>query len=577
MKLSLSRLLILIGVLFCVLLLTATLLLSNTFSRINRETDLQLRTDIAKSTALRIEKTMEEVEQTLREFAGRSSTVSFMTDSALEQFNKLDMLRNSINDMTLYVPLIKNVHLLMSDGQTLRSVYNDGEFTAEYLQAERLITPIRASQPFYRTRMTEVSFTNSQPCLAIAVPILSNRGLYCGAVVAVCELQELTGLLHDQMSMLLMQDGQKLLGNCAAWEGADDPALKNVRLDGQTCAVIRHPLTHPDWELICAYPIEHWHNIAVTPRLFLIAIGLVAVIIFIMLLVVHRMIVEPIESITRQMEEAPATHQPIINRHRERNELTRLANGINEMTDRISLLNQDILRVNEEKYQLQLDQLSDRVLLLQTQVNPHFLYNNLECIRGMAYLGNMEGVREMAVCMAHVARYCVKGGLSTVQQELDCVHSYFRIICLRYGDAYTMQVDADDAVLNYPCPRMLLQPIVENAVFHGFVHAKRRSGSVKIHTQLLPDSRIRLCVEDDGVGLEPAVLDRMNQEFRAIRPREQQKLQERIGLYNVNYRLCLLAVETEGILLENVPGGGLRAIIEFRMPRVKEEMERCSN
>ena len=575
MKLSLSRLLIIIGAVFCVLLLTAMLFLSNTFGRINRETDLQLRTDIVKSAAVRIEQSVTNVEQTLRSFAARSTLLEFMTDSALEQFNKMEILRNSMNDLTLYVPLIKNVHLLMDNGQTMRSVYNDGDFLSEYLQSEALIEPIRKSQPFYRTRLTDISYVDGVPSMAVAVPILSNRGLYYGAIVAVCDLRDLTGMLPDQMEALLMNDGQMLLGNRSAWEGAADPVCNSVQLDGVTCAVIRQALPTLGWQLVSAYPVEQWHDIAVTPRQIVLTATLMVIVIVILLLVVHRMIVEPIESITLQMEEMPATHQPIVNRHRERNELTRLANGINEMTGRISLLNEDILRVNQEKYQLQLDQLSDRVLLLQTQVNPHFLYNNLECIRGMAYLGNMEGVREMAVCMAHVARYCVKGGLSTVQQELDCVRSYFRIICLRYGDAYTMQVHADDAVLDQPCPRMLLQPIVENAVFHGFVHAKRRSGSVKIHAQLLPDGRVRLCAENDGVGLEPAVLERMNQEFRASRPGAQQKLQERIGLYNVNYRLCLLT-ETEGILLENMPEGGLRVIIEFRMPRAKEEMEPCS-
>ena len=171
MKLSLSRLLIIIGTVFCVLLMTAMLVLSNTFGRINRETDLQLRTDIVKSVATRIEESVIDVEQTLRSFATRSSLLKFMNESALEQFNKMGILRNSMDDLTLYVPLIKNLHLMMDNGQMMRSVYNDRDFTAEYLQSEALIAPIRNLQPFYRTHLTEISFIGGTPSLAIAVPI----------------------------------------------------------------------------------------------------------------------------------------------------------------------------------------------------------------------------------------------------------------------------------------------------------------------------------------------------------------------------------------------------------------------
>ena len=564
MKVSLSHLLILIGVLFCIMLASAVLFMSRMFWQINQETDMQLRMEIMQSSAMRIEDTVEDVELTLRTFASRSTVLTFMQDNALEKFSKAEIMRNTMDDMTLYVPLVKSLYLIINYDQQMRSSYNEGNFLEEYLREEELLKPIMDAQPFYHTQISDVSFLNGVPCLALAVPMFNVQGRYLGLIAAICDLQELTKLLPDNMAALLLQNDRVLLGNHSTWKDADDPTLSTILLDGQTCSLIHQTIPSLGWDLVCAYPQEQYQTIAISSSQILVAAVLLAAVIFIILMIVHRMIVGPIESITWQMEEMSDLRRPIVNRHKERNELTRLTNGINEMTDRIEKLNQDILQVNREKYQLQLNQLSDRILLLQTQINPHFLYNNLECIRGMAYLGNMEGIREMAVCMAHVARYSAKGGLSTIGEEVECVKSYFRIISLRYDNVYDIRFNISKEVEQSLCPRMIVQPIVENSVLHGFVHAKRHSGTVCVSAEASQAGGIFLAVEDDGIGLKEVDITKMNAEFRAMERESKQALQERIGLYNVNYRLCLMA-ETSGLHMDAVSSGGLQVTVEFWM------------
>lgn len=566
MKLSLSRLLFCIGIFFCTLLLVATDITSRSINRISQENAAQLRESIVKSAAQRMEDSLDEVTDALRSFGSRSAVIDFASDSAIKKFEKVSMLRSVMDDMTQYVPLVKNVHLVLSNGQHLRSSYmSDSRYgwMEEYQEAEALIETLNVSRPFYHTRFTEILATEEKAVLAVAAPIINTKGFYLGACIAMCDMTAMSRFLPGNMPAVLLYQEQAILSNQLQWSSALQQATDRVVLDKQAHAVLRENLSLDGCQIVCAYPLEQWQEIALSYNSVLLIIGVLIVAISTMLWMVHRMIVEPIESITKQMEGTTHINKPIVNRHRERNELTRLANGINELTDRINGLNSDILRVSQEKYQLQLDQLSDRVLLLQTQVNPHFLYNNLECIRGMAFLGNMEGVREMAVCMAHVARYCVKGEMSTIRQEIECVNHYFRIICLRYDDVYSLHIAVPEEVMDHPCPRMILQPMVENAVFHGFVHAKRHSGRIDVEASLRENGRICLIVEDNGVGLDQIRLDQMNEEFRNMERNAQQKLHERIGLYNVNYRLCLMTTQTSGIHLEKSISGGLRASVTF--------------
>lgn len=566
MKASLSRLLISIGVMFCVLLSATLMLVSNVFIRANREINFQLHSDIAQNASIQIENTVKNVEQRLRFFASRSAIVTFMSDSAFEQLDKVEMMRSSMDDLTLYVPMIKSIHLLMISGQKMRSTYNyDSSFLTEYLQAEALLQSMMTEKPFHRTQITDVLSASGTPRIAIAVPVFSNQGSYLGAVAAVCDLRELSKLFPENMTTILLEGNQIVLGNHTAWDEITQVDIHTVQFDGQNYTVIQQPISSLGWELVCVYPLKELQHIAITPRYLWLAAAIIIAIIAVILLIVNRMIVEPIESITRQMEEVSDQRKTIINPHRKRNELTRLTSGINEMTNRIDGLNQDILRANREKYQLELDQLSDRIMLLQTQINPHFLYNNLECIRGMAYLQNFEGVREMAVCMAHVARYSVKNEPTTIEEEIACVKDYFQIISLRYDHVYSIEFDVTEEAAQSPCPRMILQPIVENAVYHGFVHAKRCHGTVYVSAKTTETDNVILTVEDNGAGMDETLMAEMNAEFAAADHGSQQKLQECIGLYNVNYRLCLTADETSGIHLEAIPDGGLRVTATFRM------------
>lgn len=154
---------------------------------------------------------------------------------------------------------------------------------------------------------------------------------------------------------------------------------------------------------------------------------------------------------------------------------------------------------------------------LQNQINPHFLYNTLEIIRSRAMRRGNEDVAEMVEALGMLFRYCINspGELATLAQELDNIHDYLLIQRYRYGDRFTYhEVIEDDSeiVMNSSLPVMTLQPLIENALVHG-INPKTQGGSIILRVECLRD-RLKIVVEDDGVGIAEEELQRVRRSLR---------------------------------------------------------------
>lgn len=150
---------------------------------------------------------------------------------------------------------------------------------------------------------------------------------------------------------------------------------------------------------------------------------------------------------------------------------------------------------------------------LQRQINPHFLYNTLECIRSEAMLGGQREIADMTENLANFFRYSIssKGNVVTIADELENVHNYFKIQQFRFGNKFELRVDCgtDEDVL-YTCriPKLTLQPLIENAIHHG-LESKQGVGHITIRF-ILTNARLLIRICDDGVGIEQAKLDVLN-------------------------------------------------------------------
>ena len=147
---------------------------------------------------------------------------------------------------------------------------------------------------------------------------------------------------------------------------------------------------------------------------------------------------------------------------------------------------------------------------LQSQINPHFLYNTLESIRSKALLRDEEEIATMIETLARLFRYNIsqRNTESSILDELENVKNYVRIQNYRFRDKFTLKLELDDLgelPENYMMPTLTLQPIVENAIHHG-LEPKISPGTILIRG-FLTQSKLILQIRDDGVGMSSDQLD----------------------------------------------------------------------
>jgi two-component system sensor histidine kinase YesM len=201
---------------------------------------------------------------------------------------------------------------------------------------------------------------------------------------------------------------------------------------------------------------------------------------------------------------------------------------------------------------------------LQSQINPHFLYNCLFYIKNMARLGDEESVVAMALNLGEYFRYTTRMNKETAlfQEELDVVVNYLEIQNLRMKRiAYHIEVPEPIRIL--VIPRLMLQPIVENAVVHG-IEPIDGKGEIRIHGAV-QEGEYRVVVEDNGVGLDDEQLAQLQRRLEL----PEEEVSASYGLWNVNQRLKLMFAPGSGLLLSRSPLGGLAVTVILKL--VKEE------
>lgn len=215
---------------------------------------------------------------------------------------------------------------------------------------------------------------------------------------------------------------------------------------------------------------------------------------------------------------------------------------------------------------------------LQNQINPHFLYNTLEIIRSRAIKRDNTDVAEMVEALGMLFRYCINspGELATLAQELDNVRDYLLIQRYRYGDRFTYQEEIEDdseAVMNSHIPVMTLQPIIENALVHG-INPKVEGGRILLRVEAAR-TRLRIIVEDDGVGIPE---DELKQVRRSLRqgetPRKNEDQNARsigIAMKNVNKRIQFYFGSQYGVDVASTQGVG--TAVTVTLPKIATESE----
>ena len=227
---------------------------------------------------------------------------------------------------------------------------------------------------------------------------------------------------------------------------------------------------------------------------------------------------------------------------------------IGQIADAFNLLNERIQILIQDNYEKKLMIKSSEMNLLQEQINPHFLYNALSVITSMSMRENGKRTVECLRYLADFYRISLNKGreVVTIQEELDLLKNYMKIQKIRFGEDVNISYEVDEETLEFHTIKLLLQPLVENAIHHG----RRDEGVLNIRVGVRRQGdRIVYVVADDGLGIEPEKLVKLRTDLK--------QSQGGFGLKNVDIRVKLQYGENYGVNVESSLGTGTRICVEI--------------
>lgn len=380
-------------------------------------------------------------------------------------------------------------------------------------------------------------------------------------ISGVQEIFENQRLLDKERMGIFLQDGTKLAGSLSTEEylvtAAKLPALAGGMTSGTGYAestLITYAVTSEGY--VCVIQTPLWPVIGVSIRqqwsFFLLVLGLLVLTTAATNIIVASIRV-PIARLAASCGQMRNRQQPFRFTDTSGDELSEFATSFNHLTSEIEQL-------IAEGYQKDIAMVNTEMQMLRQQINPHFLYNTLESIRAAARLKGEDELGEMAFLLAQTLRYGVlwEDGMVLLEREMQHLEDYIRLQKIRYQGTVQFHVLVDKALYTQNVIRLFLQPIVENALYHG-INSRPQGGEI---TVLGFDDGEDLVFQiiDNGIGMEPAMLEDLNQYING----KNDKFRS-IGLKNVNRRIQLFYGERYGVHIEAKAGRG--TIVNVRMPK----------
>jgi Predicted signal transduction protein with a C-terminal ATPase domain len=242
-------------------------------------------------------------------------------------------------------------------------------------------------------------------------------------------------------------------------------------------------------------------------------------------------------------------------------EIEELGKSFNDMVVRIENLIDDVLIARIEKTELEQEKKQLELVVLQAQINPHFLCNTLENIKWMLDAPDKERPIKMINALNNLFKYGISRteSLITISQEIMYTKAYIEIVQIRFNKRIEFIWDIDDSILNYKVPKLILQPLIENVINHGF--GNRKDDSVSVHIICLNGNKeIQFFIKDNGLGMDQEKLNEIRENI-ANNMRDKS-----IGLSNVNRRIKLFFGEQYGISISSIPL--VHTEVSFNIPKI---------
>lgn len=572
--------------------LLGSILIYITQSSASKKNAIMLYSDINARANLSLDMTFQKIENAANEIAYNSQIQSMLEkhkeNGAVQTNAQLLSIKDLLVDSELKSNfLIKNTVLFSSDGKYFNDIgfYKDSFSIYDYSYFNALSESHGENIWITSHIDNNDPMTGSQNVITLAKKILLVSGHdmadTIGYLIINIRESDLNKLMYtygnnsENIIMVSPSTGiishrdKKLIGTPFDLTPAKGNSSGNYynSIDNKDCLVTYSKLQKTGWYLVAvidsAAILHESRNLMYLTVIVTVVLFLFFIIIIILL---SKRISMPIKNLSKQMKKVENGDFNIsFSGNIDILEVDNLIKGFNVMVYKLNNLINDVYNAEIKEKQLEAAVKQAELEALQQQINPHFLYNTLDCINWMASLEGNDSVSNMVMALGNYFRSSVHRGKNfvPVEAEVQNIKDYLYIQSMRSGFRFKSEINVEPDILKCFTMKLLLQPIVENAIVHG-LEPKYSSGTIKIDISK-KNEHIEFCIEDDGVGMSKTELDSFLKSLT-------EKIKNSIGLRNVLERLKLYFGENHTYSIESQEGKGTKIIITIPCIYSEEEL-----
>ena len=373
-------------------------------------------------------------------------------------------------------------------------------------------------------------------------------------------------IYHPQMQLI---DAGQLVENIQAAVGYRDGNYRES-YQGRIRDVTVKSVGYTGWKLVGVTPEQDSYLNTLKTKLFMVfLVGLFLLILMIINASISSRITVPIRELEKSVNALETGNLDAEVYQGGSYEIRHLGRSIGDMAKQIKVLMQDIVAEHESKRKSEFD-------TLQSQINPHFLYNTLDIIVWMIENEQKSEAVKVVTALARFFRISLSKGKSiiTVRDELEHVRNYLMIQQMRFKNKFTYTIDAAPEVLGLASLKLMLQPLVENAIYHG-MEFKDGDGLIAV-TAVQKEDGLWFTIQDNGLGMTEEQVESLLTEHAHV----SSKRGSGIGVKNVNERIRLYFGNEYGLSIESEPDEGTTIrihlpAVDYREIQEKEEKEKA--